>query len=598
MDDLYTSLEDIPGTSPLMAGYDAEMASLCHQPDVSKPIPSSVSTTGEIDRVVRTLELLLSDARMRRNATLPCISRLPPEVTATIFGYCTVEEPPHAPCDRKKKEEIIDANHIDVLTDIWAVRHVWKDALSDGTIGWIRLTHVCRRWRELLLGTATLWASTLGRLPSAYNEFLQRAGNHTLPSVTVISTPFHDRIPLTISLSTIVPICNRLRVLRLVEICGDPDFLLSLELLCTQRLEKLETLEITFHSSTFSRDSSNVAQWVLTAPSLRTIHFAGYFIPFKTASLEELSLNYWTDKCTLSMNTLYNLLQVAAPTLKYLDLSHVLSYNFDVEAHSLQEINLPQLQEFRFADGDGLQIAFLERAKFPPSVRLDIDIYVEISDRAESLGEHYTLKPLVNAMLSCGHLGSADGLAVYPGPDEGDLQFLLYTDSLESLRMSPVKGNPFYARDAKLNLLVSNGYSRNNSCLDVTFAEVSRFLRPARFAVMSFGAFPFWSHDQISTVLSQYTSLRTLHIVDPLEYVKTLSASIPNAFPFLSARNLTASSIHEHEDERDTDTVVPALELLWLTQNADSCRMDCTTWCSIISCQLRHTLSSEKPLDP
>ncbi|KZV64903.1 hypothetical protein PENSPDRAFT_656210 [Peniophora sp. CONT] len=54
-----------------------------------------------------------------------------------------------------------------------------------GSLGWMNVTHICRHWRELCIGTRTLWTRWIGRLPSALPEILSRAGNETALHVDV-----------------------------------------------------------------------------------------------------------------------------------------------------------------------------------------------------------------------------------------------------------------------------------------------------------------------------------------------------------------------------------------------------------------------------
>ncbi|KAI0061468.1 hypothetical protein BV25DRAFT_1785855, partial [Artomyces pyxidatus] len=66
----------------------------------------------------------LHSINARINALLP-VSHIPPEILAHIFLYC-------------------------VLAD-----QEWRNTLPG--LGWISVTHVCRRWRHIALDNSGLW---------------------------------------------------------------------------------------------------------------------------------------------------------------------------------------------------------------------------------------------------------------------------------------------------------------------------------------------------------------------------------------------------------------------------------------------------------
>jgi hypothetical protein len=83
----------------------------------------------------------------RPNALVP-ISLLPPEILARVFHLLVLEEPPFF--GRRKRK-----------------------------LGWIRVTHVCRHWRQVALDDSSLWAKIWG-IPTNtkwISEILARAKN-------------------------------------------------------------------------------------------------------------------------------------------------------------------------------------------------------------------------------------------------------------------------------------------------------------------------------------------------------------------------------------------------------------------------------------
>ncbi|KAI0043902.1 hypothetical protein FA95DRAFT_1597697 [Auriscalpium vulgare] len=86
--------------------------------------------------------LLILDARI--NACAP-VSRLPPEVMGTIFSYLLGQE---------RHERIEVTGHV------------------SRTVPWIRLTHVCRHWRQVFLNNAALWRHIVLPLPPKWSEVI------------------------------------------------------------------------------------------------------------------------------------------------------------------------------------------------------------------------------------------------------------------------------------------------------------------------------------------------------------------------------------------------------------------------------------------
>ncbi|KAI0277170.1 hypothetical protein BGY98DRAFT_900306, partial [Russula aff. rugulosa BPL654] len=98
-----------------------------------------------IDAARESIRSLLT----RRNTLVP-ISVLPPEILARVFHLLVRKEPPF--CGRRKN------------------------------LGWIRVTHVCRHWRQVALGDSSLWSKISGMLANTkwISEMLARAKNAPL----------------------------------------------------------------------------------------------------------------------------------------------------------------------------------------------------------------------------------------------------------------------------------------------------------------------------------------------------------------------------------------------------------------------------------
>jgi hypothetical protein len=105
----------------------------------------------EIDDQIDIAGRLARSLLVHRNAFAP-IFVLPPELLLLIFRAHALAEPP------------------------W-----WSDAQTQ-KLGWIRVTHVCRHWRQVALNDSLLWAKISGFPTSTewISETLDRAGNALL----------------------------------------------------------------------------------------------------------------------------------------------------------------------------------------------------------------------------------------------------------------------------------------------------------------------------------------------------------------------------------------------------------------------------------
>ncbi|KAI0041443.1 hypothetical protein FA95DRAFT_1611006 [Auriscalpium vulgare] len=94
----------------------------------------------------------------QRNSLIP-VARLPPEIIRAIFAFCSDIDRP------------------------WI-----EEGLSDYP-GWLAVTHVCRRWRDVALEYPGLWADVLYSLGPAWADaFVERA--QTMPLVVHLDSPY------------------------------------------------------------------------------------------------------------------------------------------------------------------------------------------------------------------------------------------------------------------------------------------------------------------------------------------------------------------------------------------------------------------------
>ncbi|KAI0047450.1 hypothetical protein FA95DRAFT_1679051 [Auriscalpium vulgare] len=113
---------------------------------------SSQSSSDALESALRREEseilAALQTVRARINALLP-ITRLPPEIICLIILY-------HSQIDPFFVEDE-------------------EDDIRSASIGWIRSTHVCRRWRQIALAHSVLWSCIpLSLSPTCISTFLDR----------------------------------------------------------------------------------------------------------------------------------------------------------------------------------------------------------------------------------------------------------------------------------------------------------------------------------------------------------------------------------------------------------------------------------------
>ncbi|KAI0262707.1 hypothetical protein BC834DRAFT_788632, partial [Gloeopeniophorella convolvens] len=92
---------------------------------------------------IESVATRLAGLKARRNATLP-VSRLPFDALILIFE-----------------------SYKDAFNEAGAPS---SSSISTAKLGWIVCSHVCRRWRQIILGTPSLWQDLIVDLGPAWLE--------------------------------------------------------------------------------------------------------------------------------------------------------------------------------------------------------------------------------------------------------------------------------------------------------------------------------------------------------------------------------------------------------------------------------------------
>ncbi|VDB87397.1 unnamed protein product [Peniophora sp. CBMAI 1063] len=607
-DRLYSTISDIPRDNPLVSAYDAHVLAKLSSHPVNATFKSSLGETGrlveEIDRTEEILELLLSDVRSRRNATASALTSLPPEIMSLIFEASAQVDAPSPPIDVEEMEAHLESLCLDVVGE---GHRVWNDAVQPGSLGWVRLAHVCRNWRNIICGMSGLWSSILGRLPLGEEVILQRARGHCPVDISCVYSAFHpDESPIFDMVASppdhlSYPLASQIRSLQLVDIYETIDW--DAEWMPTAAWPNLEMLEISCSPYATSRSECLSAN-PIRAPKLRTILFQKCFMPWESASLNRLNIT-GTDHTTLPSQTLYDLLERSAGTLRYLELIDVTMTSILEDGLHAKDIILPHLQELCQQTDGGHCNSLLDHLKVPATTSLTLYLSMEVDRQFIASDMELAANSDIQAAFRCrGFDTSLDGLIVTQlinTQTDASNEFSLraYCSSLNSIRSLRARASagPFEGYPAPLILDVYNAKvtsATHNAYLDVCLQSISHAMDPTRFVTVSIDM-PFWGYSTVLKAMSLYTSMRALHVVDPLRLVDDEwgDSSIPQLFPFLSALtrpNSRKSSAKSSTKSVGTGSSVPILDTLWLVQRRGTSNLSCSQWCKHIYDQLRHTL--------
>ncbi|KZV60215.1 hypothetical protein PENSPDRAFT_659714 [Peniophora sp. CONT] len=184
-----------------------------------------------------------------RNALRPSILQLPPELLSLVVIFAAESEPPRSPVsseDRENAQMPLDS------------RAFWDPIVQGGSLGWIRLCHVCRLWRRHICeGMPLLWAQVVGcfRLCGAFEEMLRRAG----ASIPLSVQSFYGQEPMAVynppwvivespvqtwSQSESIAFRGRVRHLRIVDMQVAKHLRQDPSQLTLDDMINLETLEV------------------------------------------------------------------------------------------------------------------------------------------------------------------------------------------------------------------------------------------------------------------------------------------------------------------------------------------------------------------
>ena len=326
--------------------------------DASARVAAISTVDKEINAKRQSLCVLLT-----RHNTLVPISLLPPEILARVFHLLVLKKPPFS---------------------------------GGRKLGWIRVTHVCRHWRQVALDHSSLWARIPGNL--AYKEWisemLARAKNAPLDIEFRFATMSSRK-----ALTMITPHISRTRRLCFHGLSeGGFD---SVRKICW-KAPALEHFELTAPYYTPIRSGFSVFGRNMLfnghAPRLRAFSLSRVVIPWPCIPRGQLTqLKIISDDEEYDypgdLNQMIDFL-VNCPQLEILTLESCLPSQLTEFTHG-RAIHLPRLSRLRLCGSTSRILNMLKMLKLPSSTTLHLNCISNTTD----YDPERLLLPVISAQL-------------------------------------------------------------------------------------------------------------------------------------------------------------------------------------------------------
>jgi hypothetical protein len=310
-----------------------------------------------IDDELSALQLIMCGMRTRRN-NFSLIGRLPPEILSRIFSFHAINEP------------IPSSSPIQL------------------GLGWITLTHVCRRWRQVALSDPNLWGSIVFGLGVEWAEEMLARSKAALISYSRDLSSLQPRVSTRRSLDDRVTLRKHLSHIRRLVLSGSFESLASAVSALTTPAPHLEFLEL-FRNAPQSREPCITLPSDLfahDAPKLRRVTLFGCAVPWDSNSsplfrdLTHLDIRIPTlvpfpqptaQPDYLSIPTLDRLLSIleAMPSLQVLTLGNCLPRPGSTRT---RVVPLRHMGKFALDGSLSEVVAVLERVSLPSSASLSL----------------------------------------------------------------------------------------------------------------------------------------------------------------------------------------------------------------------------------
>ncbi|KAI0315787.1 hypothetical protein OF83DRAFT_322418 [Amylostereum chailletii] len=276
-----------------------------------------------IDHDIEELKQILLEFTARRN-TYTAISHIPLEVIGEVMHYVSDIDPPQPP----------------LISD--SGRPISSQPRAGGNLGWVRLSHVCQTWRNLLFRLPRIWARHIGTLPRALDTMLRYAGTFPL-NVYVFETPYRPYGPETTDV--VLDEAERIALLRVSE-ATHWGVVSRLNTLSGRTLPNLR--EVDLDTSQLRVAAEDYARQPIVAPRLTFLSLRNCFIPWTAISLTHLTILLTPplpDDDRPSLIQFFDILR-GSPALEILRVAHVipdmmrLPWDFNVMMQALRSMHL------------------------------------------------------------------------------------------------------------------------------------------------------------------------------------------------------------------------------------------------------------------
>ena len=301
--------------------------------------PSAPVAISTVDEGIGAVRQVLYSLLTRRNTLVP-ISNLPPEILARVFHLLVLKEPP------------------------FFVRR---------KLGWIRVTHVCRHWRQVALDDSSLWAQIIWGSQTVTNikwisEMLARAKNAPL------DIEFYNVLESSPeAILMILPHLSHIRQFRLYVSTRFPCNIDRVQKIYSCEAPVLKHFECNAFSLIRFPDIGGNMLFKGRAPMLRTFSLSHVVIPWPfipRGQLTQLKIACRTEDFDSfeNLNQLIDLL-VNCPALEILALDSCLPSQLTELSHG-QTIHLPHLSRLRLCGSTSRIMNMLKMLKLPSSTTL------------------------------------------------------------------------------------------------------------------------------------------------------------------------------------------------------------------------------------
>ncbi|TFY67015.1 hypothetical protein EVG20_g4099 [Dentipellis fragilis] len=247
-------------------------------------------------------------------------------------------------------------------------------------LGWIRVTHVCHRWREAAISAAILWTRITDLGPEWTRVSLERAGNAPLRL---------DRYEVNSDTSPPVEdIASRLAQMRVLPIIGSHDILRPLLDRLHGPAPRLESLKVVVHGEEEQAQNHPMCEVrgsLLNGSGgpLRHLWLKNVFFQwnnFKFSGLVSLSIHYrehryYTNGEETRLPSVPSMIAIIREmaNLEELRLTNAM-YASDSEElrHDSEPLSLPRLQDFLIDQNKTIGAAFLRNVIVKPQTSMKV----------------------------------------------------------------------------------------------------------------------------------------------------------------------------------------------------------------------------------